>query len=214
MYTCASCGVYACRQANREHLPKNCPTRDEERTDNLISRYILPDNKSFNEKTAEIDVIGYCKWTRLEETIEFCKLMEYQKIGLAFCSGLRWESKVINQVMKDHGLNVVSVICKAGGVNKKRLGLIEKHPEIVDNFEAMCNPILQAELLNEQKTEFNIMVGLCVGHDSLFMKYSNVMATTLIAKDRVLAHNPIGSVYCAQSYYKKKLAKNGSKNPV
>ena len=60
-------------------------------------------------------------------------------------------------------------------------------------------------LCNRQKTEFNIALGLCVGHDSLFYKYSDALVTTLIAKDRVLAHNPAGALYCAGGYYKNKL---------
>ena len=71
--------------------------------------------------------------------------------------------------------------------------------------EAMCNPILQAKLLNEQKTEFNVALGLCVGHDSLFYRYSDAMVTTLVAKDRVLAHNPVGAIYCADGYFKNRL---------
>jgi len=69
----------------------------------------------------------------------------------------------------------------------------------------MCNPILQALLLNEEKTDFNIIVGLCVGHDSLFMKYSDALTTTLIAKDRVLGHNPAAALYLSESYYTKVL---------
>ena len=69
----------------------------------------------------------------------------------------------------------------------------------------MCNPIAQARLLNSQKTEFNIALGLCVGHDSMFYKYSEALVTTLVAKDRVLAHNPCGAIYCADGYFKQKL---------
>lgn len=69
----------------------------------------------------------------------------------------------------------------------------------------MCNPISQAKLLNLHGTQFNVLVGLCVGHDSMFYKYSDALVTTLIAKDRVLAHNPAGAVYCSEGYYKKKL---------
>ena len=70
----------------------------------------------------------------------------------------------------------------------------------------MCNPILQAEFLNRQETEFNIVMGLCVGHDSLFYKYSEALVTTLVAKDRVLAHNPAGALYQAKAYYKRLLS--------
>ena len=66
-------------------------------------------------------------------------------------------------------------------------------------------PILQAKLLNEQKTDFNIALGLCVGHDSLFYQYSEARVTTLVVKDRVLAHNPVGAIYCADGYFKNRL---------
>ena len=69
----------------------------------------------------------------------------------------------------------------------------------------MCNPIMQAKLLNKAKTDLNVVVGLCVGYDSLFYKYANGINTTLVTKDRVLAHNPIGALYQARAYYKKLL---------
>ena len=67
----------------------------------------------------------------------------------------------------------------------------------------MCNPILQAKLLNEAKTDLNLVVGLCVGHDSLFYKYSEALTTTVVTKDRVLGHNPAAALYTAESYYKR-----------
>jgi len=67
----------------------------------------------------------------------------------------------------------------------------------------MCNPILQARLLAKQNTELNVVIGLCVGHDSLFIKYSQAPVTYLVVKDRVLAHNPVGALYTGGTYYKK-----------
>ena len=58
---------------------------------------------------------------------------------------------------------------------------------------------------NTKGTDFNVVMGLCVGHDSLFYKYSKALITTLVAKDRVLAHNPVGALYQANAYYKKLL---------
>ena len=72
-------------------------------------------------------------------------------------------------------------------------------------FEPMCNPIAQAMLLNEQHTQFNIALGLCVGHDSMFYKYSEALVTTLVAKDRVTGHNPAAAIYCAEGYFKNRL---------
>ena len=45
------------------------------------------------------------------------------------------------------------------------------------------------------KTSFNIIVGLCVGHDMLFTMNSKAPVTTLIVKDRFTGHNPVISLY-------------------
>jgi len=60
-------------------------------------------------------------------------------------------------------------------------------------------------LLNDQKTDFNIALGLCVGHDSMFYKYSDALVTTLIAKDRVTGHNPAVALYCNEGYFRKRI---------
>lgn len=69
----------------------------------------------------------------------------------------------------------------------------------------MCNPILQAKLLNREGTDLNVVIGLCVGHDSLFYKYSDALCTTLVTKDRVLGHNPAAALYTAKTYYSRLL---------
>ncbi|WP_147539382.1 DUF1847 domain-containing protein [Anaerotruncus rubiinfantis] len=205
MYTCAECAVHACNEENRDNLPKNCPMRREDGFfAETFREYEKPEQHEFYIKASEIEAIGYGQWTRMQEIMEFCRNMGYQKLGLAFCRGLRWEAKVISRVLRQNGFTVVSVICKTGGIPKEQAGIVQK---LGEGFEPMCNPIAQAALLNEQKTQLNIVVGLCVGHDSLFYKYSDAMVTTLITKDRVLAHNPAGAVYCAEGYYKKKLTR-------
>ena len=70
---------------------------------------------------------------------------------------------------------------------------------------AMCNPILQARLLNQAHTDLNVAIGLCVGHDSLFYRSSEAYVTTLVTKDRVTGHNPAAALYTARAYYRKKL---------
>ena len=53
----------------------------------------------------------------------------------------------------------------------------------------------------QAQTDFNVLIGLCVGHDSLFFKYSEAMATVLVAKDRVTGHNPAAALYTTPTYY-------------
>ena len=39
----------------------------------------------------------------------------------------------------------------------------------------------------------------------MFYRESQALVTTLVAKDRVLAHNPCGAIYCADGYFKNRL---------
>jgi len=133
----------------------------------------------------------YGKETRLGEIILFAKELGYKKIGLAFCIGLSEEAKIIDEILSKH-FEVVSVCCKICGINKKDFDL----PQISSrNQEVMCNPAGQAQLLNSAETELNVICGLCVGHDAIFAMVSDAPVTMLIAKDRVLAHNPAAAIY-------------------
>ena len=95
--------------------------------------------------------------------------------------------------------------CKVGSVDKTEIGIPDELKVKKGSYEAICNPILQAHLLNEQKTDLNVIVGLCVGHDSLFIKHSDAPVTTLITKDRVLGHNPAAALYTSNFYYQRLL---------
>ena len=204
MYTCATCTVHACRVEHPEKLPKNCPIRNTEQIEAALQTCLLPENHKFYVTSSELEALGYNQWPRIKETIRMCQAMGYTKVGLAFCFGLRNEAKIVDQLLRRAGLEVVSVICKAGGVDKGRCGISEETRVRPGQFEAMCHPIAQAMLLNEQKTQFNIALGLCVGHDSLFYKYSDALVTTLVAKDRVTGHSPAAALYCAESYFKER----------
>ena len=102
---------------------------------------------------------------------------------------------------------VWSAICKVGAVDKAEIGIAEEHKIRPGNYEAMCNPILQARILNYHKTDLNVIIGLCVGHDSLFIKYSDVIVTSLVTKDRITGHNPVAALYIvsplSRQFFKK-----------
>ena len=66
----------------------------------------------------------------------------------------------------------------------------------------LCNPILQALVANRYQSQFNVLLGLCVGHDSLFFRYADAPSTVLAVKDRLLGHNPLAAVYEYESYYR------------
>jgi len=112
------------------------------------------------------------------------------------------EAKIISDILESKGFSVISVCCKVGQVPKENIGL-KGNEKIMgaDLMETMCNPITQAEVLNEEEVDLAILLGLCVGHDTLFLKYCNVPCTVLAVKDRVLAHNPLAAIYLANSPY-------------
>jgi uncharacterized metal-binding protein len=139
--------------------------------------------------------------TRLVEICEFANRMGYQKIGLAFCMGLVKEALVVDGILKKKGFQVVSAVCKAGNTPKERIGIADEDKIYQGTNEAMCNPVFQAKLFNSQKTDFNVLLGLCVGHDSLFFKYAEAPTTVLAVKDRVTGHNPLAAIYLSDSYY-------------
>lgn len=148
---------------------------------------------SLHRAATAIEGRHYCEEPRLAEIILFAREMGYQKLGLAFCIGTIEEAGVVEEILSQH-FEVVSVCCKVSGIEKETLGLerIGRGRET----ESICNPAGQADIMNRAGTGLNIICGLCVGHDSVFTECSEAPVTTFITKDRVLAHNPAGAVYC------------------
>jgi len=142
---------------------------------------------------------------RIQETWELAHRLGLRKVGLAFCGGLAAEAKVVARMLAAHGLEVVSVVCKVGAVPKETLGLSDADKVRPGGHESMCNPVAQARVLAEAETELNILLGLCVGHDSLFLQHSHAPCTVLAVKDRVTGHNPLAAVYASGVYYERLL---------
>lgn len=200
MSECASCKVYRCRQG--EDLPAYCPGVNA--ADTLQKAYDCyhGEDMEIARAGAAVEAEGYGNWPRVREIMEFARRLGYQKIGLAFCLGLREEARVFTQILQSNDFEVQSAICKTGSVDKKSIGVSQQVQPAA--FEAMCNPVAQAALLDEAGCQLHVILGLCVGHDTLFIKHANAPVTVLAVKDRVLAHNPLGALY-AGHYYQKKL---------
>ena len=200
--TCVDCGTQNCKFKNRTY-PEFCLTTHLEDSDMewALERYEEGRNKEIMIASAEVEYEGYCQWTRVQEIMEFARKINARKIGIANCIGLINEARIFARILRANGFEVYSVICKVAGKPKSSVGI----PAVCENIgAAMCNPILQARLLNNTQTDLNVVIGLCVGHDSLFYKYSDAYVTTLVTKDRVTGNNPAAALYTAQSYYKKK----------
>jgi uncharacterized metal-binding protein len=156
---------------------------------------------------AEVEGLYYGKLTRAEEIVKFAKRIEARKIGIATCIGLMEETKIFVKILRANELVPYTVICKVGSIDKTEIGIPDDLKIEKGCHEAICNPALQAELMNRHETDFNVIVGLCVGHDSLFIRHSHAPVTTLITKDRVLGHNPAAALYGTSFYYKRLLTR-------
>lgn len=201
--TCVDCGMVNCKSRS-DHYPSFCLTTnmDESIKQAALREYEMDENRKIMLQAAAVEAEGYGVLTRVQETVEFAKKMNLKKIGIATCVGLIKESRALAKILRSQGFEVFGIACKAGAVSKADVGIEEKCAKLGKN---MCNPILQAMMLNEEKTELNILMGLCVGHDSLFYKYSEAIVTTLVTKDRVTGHNPVAPLYQLDSYYAKLL---------
>ena len=225
---CAECKIEKtiCRHEDGNG-PGYCPTINySDVVEASLSEYEKPQIKNFalNATIQEGECyvnrdrdnphVRYAIKPRIQETIEFAHKMGYKRLGLAFCGGLKHEAKILSEILKAQGFELASVMCKAGRTPKEFIGIKEAQKISPGEFESMCSPITQADILNAANTEFNIVFGLCVGHDSLFMRYSDALCTVLIAKDRVTGHNPLAAINLYKSYYQKlkeeKFNKGGS----
>lgn len=202
---CADCPstVRACAKGEAQvRGPGFCPSKIDPQTQAAArDAYDDPEVARMARTAALIESEGYCRWPRALEIVEFAKRMGYQRIGIASCVGLLDLAGVFSDILKSHGFTVISVCCKNGSIPKEEIGVEDAQKVRPGGFEAACNPVAQAELLNAHGAELNVVIGLCVGHDTLFYRYAKAPTTTLVTKDRVLGHNPAAALMLADTGY-------------
>jgi uncharacterized metal-binding protein len=203
---CSICRVQACRdEPGTKVLPSYCPALQE--TSALQDAHAIyhsnADIRNLALSAAQVEATGYCHWSRVQEVMEYAKRIGAAHLGIASCVGLLQETRLLQEILEANGFKVSSICCKVGSIPKEEIGLVDSEKIHPGQFEALCNPIGQAMLLNEAGTGLNIVVGLCVGHDSLFFRHSIAPVTVLVAKDRVTGHNPVAALYTSHSYYRR-----------
>lgn len=208
---CALCQPKFCGSIVKDEtkLPAYCPMKNfPDLKESAAKKYRDPKNSLLFQKAAVTEKECYDLKLRREEgkvfplsprireVAEFAHKIGARKLGLAFCSGLADEAARATAILEKHDLKITSAVCSCGAVDKTELGIPpEEKIGGPDNFEAACNPLFQAAVLNQVETDFNILIGLCVGHDMLFTQASEAPVTTLIVKDRFTGHNPVISLY-------------------
>jgi uncharacterized metal-binding protein len=216
---CIACKAYRCRYPEtKKSPPSSCPRRiyptlvkqtiEKSRDDPSIHKITFACEEAIYRGC---DSVG-SHWPRVRELIEYARILGYRKLGIAACAGLIEESKILGEILTDAGFKVILVNCMAGGTTRKKLALKERGG--VASF-IVCSPLFQAEVLNRANTELNVMMGLCLGHDTLFIKNSKADVTPLVVKDRLTGHNPVAALYTSKTSYRYKLWNLGNQaSPV
>ena len=214
--TCAACPFKRedrlCVKAGGKH-PANCPTAMRHDLGHEALDCYKDDILRMARESAIVEYNCYTTLPdgtripchpRILEIMEYAMAMGYKRLGLLFCIGLREDAKVSADIFEAHGFEVVSVICKVGNVSKDVLGIDAGHMHNPAKPETMCNPVLQAKIMNDAKVELNVLLGLCVAHDTLAMRYLEAPTTVLAVKDRMLGNNPLAALHSSYSNYLKK----------
>ena len=205
---CVRCSSLRCSAREKSaKVPASCPTEKyADLVERVVEEYRLPQNQAINagwfavlsrvldpEKRRE-----KWSWTRLDEIMAYARAREMTRLGIATCYALMPESRALADILEENGFEVVSVSCLCGEMSPRDIGV---------PGDIACNPILQAEVLNREGTELNIMMGLCIGHDILFLKYCKAETTPLVVKDRSLGHNPVAALYQSQGFFRDRFFK-------
>jgi uncharacterized metal-binding protein len=179
---CDLCTEHNCEIKGATEFPAFCHSLDaiQDEARKICEGEGAPEAKFFAIANRTISECGYAK-TRLDATVAFAKNMGYKKVGVAFCISFSHEAEIVCKYLRACGLSVESAVCKTGA-------------NAGDGNYVNCNPVAQALLLNEAGTELNIELGLCVGHDALFSKYSEAPVTTLFTKEHCSDNRVIDSV--------------------
>jgi len=178
---CAECKGFICRGGGKlEATPDFCPMRG----DFPEFEELYPGGKSRDllTRAALVEARGYCRWTRLREVGEFSSLMGYHRIGLAHCPDMAGEAEMVGAFLRGFGLEAT-----------------------LPPSPSACDPLGQADFFSKQATDLNVLAGMCVSHEVMFLHATEAPAVSLIARDTRLHHNPVAALYTSRSYLKDKL---------
>ena len=189
--SCVDCAVTACRYG-KNNYPAFCLTKamSEEDKASVLPLYNDGDiNSKYAFWSATVEGTYYGEMARVEETMEFARRVGAVKIGLAYCCELKAEAELYAKILDINGFETYMIDCKAGDFDAGEV--LAGQP----NGHKLCNPVLQAQLLNKACVDMNILMGLCAGSDALFVRNAAAMTTIMINKDRLTCNNPAVTLY-------------------
>lgn len=192
---CAECPSKLCVSGPSEDGPTFCPMKtapdvfEDART--IVQK---PEIQKMFRGVARTWKDTRLSKNRIEEVMTYARNMDFKRLGVVFCIGLADQGEVVSAVFKKNGFEVVSACCMTGGFSSDDVGLSEEDKIYHEGRQPQCNPVGQALLMNKFRSDLNVLIGLCVGDDALFIKHSDAPVTILAVKDRLNAHNPLAAI--------------------
>jgi uncharacterized metal-binding protein len=120
--------------------------------------------------SALVEAEGYGEWTRLQETAELARRMGFDRIGITHCPDMVREAAIAASYLRDYGLQV-------------------------HRPESRSEPFEQARELENRQTQMNVVAGMCVPHEAIFVRASRAPVSVLVARDVRFQHNPAAALY-------------------
>lgn len=179
---CTHCIDHACRTLG------DCTARRYDK-EAALQGYLEPQTQAVIQAAAHLVDGGRAgTLNRLQEVIAYAQDRDYKHLGIAYCWGMEKDAKHIAAIMRQNKLRVSAVSCTTGGLAQDEMNL---QSEI---HKVGCNPLGQAEQLNQERVDFVVTVGLCLGHDMIFAKQVHAPCSTLVVKDRTADHAPLTAI--------------------
>jgi uncharacterized metal-binding protein len=213
--SCVDCKVNACfpdinvSKGGKRKPPPYCPANaQKEAGDKAIAKY-AGETHRFARSTTLVENSCYLMHDdgsavlpmvtlhpRAEELIILAHVHGCKKLGIAFDIDLQDIAKLYTEILEKNGFKVVSVCSKAAAMTADEIGITgKKAGSKTDGKGTINNGVVMAELLNSEKTDMNILIGLGVGQDSLFYKYAKAFSVPLMIRDRVYGGATMESIY-------------------
>src|SRR5665811_77119 len=113
---CTTCDDKVCRKQQT-----SCDRESFDKTE-VIGEYQDISNSEIVKAAAKLVDSGRAgTLSRIQEIIEFAKLMNYQKLGLAYCYGMEQQAKAIESLLTDEWFDVSAVSCSVGGLKQSEV---------------------------------------------------------------------------------------------
>jgi len=133
-------------------------------------------------RAALVEAEGYCEWTRLREIAEYSKKLGIERIGVGHCDDMVREAHLTAKYLESQKLS-----------------------PMLPPTASDCDPIEQVEFFAQNETQANVIAGMCVAHEALFISASKTPVISLVARDVRLQHNPVAALYTSGSYSRTRL---------